>query len=292
MTYPLPELEPVLRETYGRILFQDQVLDVVRVVGGLSAGRGGRVPEGDHARPQQGGDGAAGPGAVRAGEGQGDDEEGVLAAVEADRGLQSGTASATGTPSRSPTTRRGRPGCCATTRPSSWRRCCRWSRAASGRSRRWWRRRSGGAWRCRARASTGREAGGGRWRRGRTAGHGDPLLAGLRAGACGGAAPLIVAERQARGPFASPGGLLPPVRVPDAGAAGVAGAGGGAGQPVPEPAGGAVVAAGACITGHRQTRRQAHAAARSSGRADGGGPGRAAAAAARAGGLHAVGERF
>ena len=36
VTYPLPELEPVLRETYGRILFQDQVLDVVRAVGDLS----------------------------------------------------------------------------------------------------------------------------------------------------------------------------------------------------------------------------------------------------------------
>lgn len=34
--YPLPELEPVLAETYGRILFQDQVLDVVRVVGGFT----------------------------------------------------------------------------------------------------------------------------------------------------------------------------------------------------------------------------------------------------------------
>lgn len=33
VTYPLPELEPVLRETYGRILFQDQAIDVVRVVG-------------------------------------------------------------------------------------------------------------------------------------------------------------------------------------------------------------------------------------------------------------------
>ncbi|MDX1931203.1 MAG: DNA polymerase III subunit alpha [Capsulimonadales bacterium] len=31
--YPLPELEPVLKETYGRIIFQDQVLDVVRIVG-------------------------------------------------------------------------------------------------------------------------------------------------------------------------------------------------------------------------------------------------------------------
>ncbi len=36
VTYPLPELEPILEATYGRILFQDQVLDVVRVVGDLS----------------------------------------------------------------------------------------------------------------------------------------------------------------------------------------------------------------------------------------------------------------
>jgi error-prone DNA polymerase len=36
VTYPLPELEPVLAETYGRILYQDQVLDVVRVVGGYT----------------------------------------------------------------------------------------------------------------------------------------------------------------------------------------------------------------------------------------------------------------
>lgn len=31
--YLLPELEPVLRETYGRIIYQDQVLEVVRIVG-------------------------------------------------------------------------------------------------------------------------------------------------------------------------------------------------------------------------------------------------------------------
>ena len=36
VTYPLPELEPILEATYGRILFQDQVLDVVRIVGDLS----------------------------------------------------------------------------------------------------------------------------------------------------------------------------------------------------------------------------------------------------------------
>ena len=36
VTYPLPELEPVLAETYGRILLQDQVLDVVRNIGNLN----------------------------------------------------------------------------------------------------------------------------------------------------------------------------------------------------------------------------------------------------------------
>ena len=36
VTYPVPELEPILKDTYGRIIFQDQVLDVVRVVGGLT----------------------------------------------------------------------------------------------------------------------------------------------------------------------------------------------------------------------------------------------------------------
>ena len=36
VTYPLPELEPVLRETYGRILFQDQAIAVVRVVGSFT----------------------------------------------------------------------------------------------------------------------------------------------------------------------------------------------------------------------------------------------------------------
>jgi len=36
VTYPLPELEPILAATYGRILFQDQVLDVVKICGDLS----------------------------------------------------------------------------------------------------------------------------------------------------------------------------------------------------------------------------------------------------------------
>ena len=36
VTYPLPELEPVLKDTYGRILFQDQAIAVVRVVGSFT----------------------------------------------------------------------------------------------------------------------------------------------------------------------------------------------------------------------------------------------------------------
>jgi error-prone DNA polymerase len=37
VVYPLPELESVLRETYGRILYQDQVPEVIQIVGGYTA---------------------------------------------------------------------------------------------------------------------------------------------------------------------------------------------------------------------------------------------------------------
>ena len=36
VTYPLPQLEPVLRESYGRIIYQDQVLEVVTIVGSFT----------------------------------------------------------------------------------------------------------------------------------------------------------------------------------------------------------------------------------------------------------------
>lgn len=54
VTYPLPELEPVLSETYGRILFQDQVLDVVRVIGDLAPDEADRFQKAiTHARNKE-----------------------------------------------------------------------------------------------------------------------------------------------------------------------------------------------------------------------------------------------
>jgi len=37
--YPLPALEPVLKETYGVIVYQEQVMEIARVVGGFSLGK-------------------------------------------------------------------------------------------------------------------------------------------------------------------------------------------------------------------------------------------------------------
>ncbi len=52
--YPLPELEPVLQETYGRILFQDQALDVVRVVGNFEPDEADRFQKAiTHARSRE-----------------------------------------------------------------------------------------------------------------------------------------------------------------------------------------------------------------------------------------------
>ncbi|TVQ41266.1 MAG: DNA polymerase III subunit alpha [Spirochaetaceae bacterium] len=39
LRYPLPQLEPVLRETYGVIVYQEQVMEIVRIVGGFSLGQ-------------------------------------------------------------------------------------------------------------------------------------------------------------------------------------------------------------------------------------------------------------
>ncbi|MCF7927563.1 MAG: DNA polymerase III subunit alpha [Spirochaetales bacterium] len=37
--YPLPELEPVLKETYGVIVYQEQVMEIAQIVGGYSLGQ-------------------------------------------------------------------------------------------------------------------------------------------------------------------------------------------------------------------------------------------------------------
>ena len=39
ISYPLPELEPVLKETYGVIVYQEQVMEIVQIVGGFSLGQ-------------------------------------------------------------------------------------------------------------------------------------------------------------------------------------------------------------------------------------------------------------
>ena len=39
LRYPLPELEAVLKETYGVIVYQEQVMEIVRIVGGFSLGQ-------------------------------------------------------------------------------------------------------------------------------------------------------------------------------------------------------------------------------------------------------------
>src|SRR5690606_6071301 len=36
--YPHPSLEPVLKETYGVIVYQEQVMEIVQVIGGFSLG--------------------------------------------------------------------------------------------------------------------------------------------------------------------------------------------------------------------------------------------------------------
>ncbi len=55
VTYPLPELKPVLRETYGRILFQDQAIAVVRVVGGFTPDEADQFQKAiTHARSKEG----------------------------------------------------------------------------------------------------------------------------------------------------------------------------------------------------------------------------------------------
>ena len=39
ITYPLPSLEPVLQETYGVIVYQEQVMQIAQIVGGFSLGK-------------------------------------------------------------------------------------------------------------------------------------------------------------------------------------------------------------------------------------------------------------
>ena len=39
VTYETPELEPILKETYGLILYQEQLMQIINVISGLSFGK-------------------------------------------------------------------------------------------------------------------------------------------------------------------------------------------------------------------------------------------------------------
>lgn len=42
--YPHPSLEPILKETYGVILYQEQVMQIASVMGGFSLGQADMAP--------------------------------------------------------------------------------------------------------------------------------------------------------------------------------------------------------------------------------------------------------
>ena len=65
--YPLPQLEPILKETYGVILYQEQVMQIAAAVSGLLPGRSRSAAPG-HGQEGPGGDGGpAGPLRLRGG---------------------------------------------------------------------------------------------------------------------------------------------------------------------------------------------------------------------------------
>ena len=43
VTYETPELEPILKETYGLILYQEQFMQIVNIISGLSLGKADRI---------------------------------------------------------------------------------------------------------------------------------------------------------------------------------------------------------------------------------------------------------
>ena len=43
VAYETPELEPILKETYGLILYQEQFMQIVNVISGLSLGKADRI---------------------------------------------------------------------------------------------------------------------------------------------------------------------------------------------------------------------------------------------------------
>ena len=58
ITYETPELEPILKDTYGVIVYQEQVMAIANKRGRLSLGPGGHSPP-SHGQEKTGGNGKA-----------------------------------------------------------------------------------------------------------------------------------------------------------------------------------------------------------------------------------------
>ena len=121
--YEHPSLEPVLRDTLGAIVFQDQVLEVAMAFAGFRAGRGGGAAPRDEPQALGGGDPRL-RGEVRR---RGDRARRRAASRPSGSGRRSSASRASASPRRtrppsgcSPTSR---PGCACTTTPSSSARC-------------------------------------------------------------------------------------------------------------------------------------------------------------------------
>ena len=85
--YEHPSLEPVLRDTLGTIVFQDQVLEVAMAFAGFTRGRGRGAAAGDEPAPLGGGDPRVRGEVHRGGDGAGRGAGGGRAGLDADRGL-------------------------------------------------------------------------------------------------------------------------------------------------------------------------------------------------------------
>ena len=146
--YEHPSLEPVLRDTLGTIVFQDQVIEVAMAFAGFSRRRGGGAAAGDEPASLGGGD-ARLRAQVRRGSGGARRPARVgRARVRRRSSASRASASPRHTRRRSGCWPTSPPGCASTTGRSSSAGCSTSSRWASTRRTRWCTRRSGAAWRC------------------------------------------------------------------------------------------------------------------------------------------------
>ena len=149
VTYLHPSLEPVLKDSMGVILYQEQVMRIAIEVGGLHAGRIGRVPAGDGHVALEPRDGEAPPAVLRGLHAPaGDDRGDRRGAVPPGRGVRELRVREVAMPRRSPGPPTNRRSSSCSTRPSSWSGSSMPSRWASTRSRSSSTTRSATAWPC------------------------------------------------------------------------------------------------------------------------------------------------